>query len=129
MLLSLNLPPKDYIVMSGGSMLAHGLKDFINDLDIYAKDKAWEKACSISTPIPTSRNVGQVIKLFDEKIEILNKWAPGEWNVDELINTADIIEGIQFINLEYLEKWMLTSKREKDLVNAKIIREYLNSLA
>ncbi len=57
-------------------------------------------------------------------IEIYGDWFPGEWSVDELIDTADIVDGIRFVNLASVIEWKKRMGREKDLNDLILIEEY-----
>jgi hypothetical protein len=126
-LLSLSLPAEDYAIFGSGPMFAHGIKDLNHDLDVIAKGMAWKKAGEIAPSIQTRLNIGRVIELFNGEIEIFNDWAPGSWNIDDLIDSAEIIEGIRFVGLENLLRWKKLMNRPKDWDHIKQIEEYLQN--
>jgi len=123
--LSLNLPTDDYAIFGSGPLYAHGIIKNPRDLDIIARGKAWKKALKLGKPqkLPLG---DKVIRLFDGKIEIINAWSPGKWDTDKLIDTAEIIEGIRFVNLKTVLKWKKRVARPKDLKHIKMVEEYLN---
>ncbi len=124
-LLSLKLNPADYIVFGSTPMWLYGLKDLFSDIDILARGEAWAKATRLGkVEIPAS-GASKVVRLFDGDVEIFDGWYPGEWNVDELIDNAIVVEGIRFANLEDVIKWKKAFGREKDLEHARVIEEYL----
>ena len=122
---SLGLSADDYAVFGSGPMFAHGIKDLGHDLDIIARGNAWRQACSTSSP-PTAIFGGLVVNLFNGEIEIFDSWALGDWDVNDLIDTAEIIEGIRFVTLENVVKWKRLMGREKDQIHIKMIEDYLN---
>ena len=122
---SLGLSADDYAVFGSGPMFAHGIKDLGHDLDIIARGNAWRQACSTSSP-PTAIFGGLVVNLFNGEIEIFDSWVPGDWDVNDLIDTAEIIEGIRFVTLGNVVKWKRLMGREKDLIHIKMIEDYLN---
>lgn len=133
-LLSLNLPPEDYAVFGSGPMFAHGLKDLGHDLDLVARRKAWDQASTYSAPVTTKSGDGQVIELFsheteagktEAEIEIFDSWAPGEWDINALIDAAEEIGGIRFVQLEAVLAWKKAKNREKDIEHIRLIEEYL----
>jgi hypothetical protein len=125
-LLSLELPTGDYAVFGSGPLAARGLIEFSTDIDIVARSKAWEKAEEYGTPEETRARFGDVISLFENKIEIYNGWPNGNWNIDTLIETADIIDGIRFVNLQNVLKWKKERNLPKDVVQIKLIEDYLS---
>ena len=122
---SLGLSADDYAVFGSGPMFAHGIKDLGHDPDIIARGNAWRQACSTSSP-QTAIFGGLVVNLFNGEIEIFDSWAPGDWDVNDLIDTAEIIEGIRFVTLENVVKWKRLMGREKDQIHIKMIEDYLN---
>lgn len=122
---SLDLSADDYTVFGSGPMFAHGIKDLGHDLDVIARGSAWRQACSISSP-QTAIWGGLVVNLFDGEIEIFDSWAPGDWDVNDLIDTSEIIDGIRFVILENVMKWKRLMGREKDQIHIKMIEDFLN---
>ncbi len=125
-LLSLNLPTGDYVIFGSGPLYACGITKNLRDLDVIARGEAWKKALKLGKPqkLPLGN---KAIRLFNGKIEIINAWAPGKWDIDELIDTAEIIEGIRFVNLKAVLKWKKRMARPKDLKHIKMIEEYLRN--
>lgn len=124
-LLSLDLPGQDYAVFGSGPLYAHGLIDDLSDIDVIARGKAWQKAKSLGEAVDTSFGKESLVRLFDGKIEISNCWGPGEKDIDEPIESADIIDGVRFVNLETTLKWKKIYARDKDQKHIKLLEEYL----
>lgn len=124
---SLYLPTEDYAIMGRACMVAHGLIEMGEDIDIIARGRAWEEACKIAEPQIPASGIGKVVELFNNKIEIFDTWGPGTWDVNELIDTAEIIEGVKFVTLENIRKWKQIYGREKDLIHIKIIDDYFKT--
>jgi len=127
LLKSLDLPTEDYAVFGSGPMYIHGLKDIGHDIDLIARDLAWEKAKELGKTEEMRLNKGEVITLFNGAIEIFNTWTSSNWNIDELIDTAEIIDGIRWVKLENVLKWKKEMSREKDLEHIKLIEKYLST--
>lgn len=125
-LISLGLSGDDYAVFGSGPIFAHGIKDLGHDLDVIARGKAWRQACALASPIYAIWGNGLVVKLFNGEIEIFDIWGPGDWDVNDLIDTAEIIEGIRFVTLENVVKWKRLMGREKDRIHIKMIEDHLN---
>ena len=58
-------------------------------------------------------------------MEFFNGWAWGNWTADELIDSADIIDEIRFVSLQYVLKWKQLMDRKKDLQDIELITAYL----
>src|SRR5947209_792861 len=124
-LLSLQLPVEHYVVFGSGPLLAHGIKDDVRDLDILARGPAWSIAITRGTPsVPPSGN-GLVVELFDGNIEIFSRWVTDDWKADELIDGAEIIDGIPFVPLDVVLLWKRTTARKKDRQDIESLEHYL----
>lgn len=124
-LLTLNLPTNDYALFGSAQMFLHGIKELGHDIDIIARDEAWKKAQSLGVVEKTKLGDGYVVTLFDGEIEIFNDWVPDKWDINELIDTADLIENIRYVTLNNLIKWKKAMGRPKDVEHLKMIEDYL----
>jgi hypothetical protein len=125
-LLSLELPPEDFVIFGSGPLLAHGIKDNVPDLDVLARGEAWRKATEFETPEPAPSGIGKVIRPFGDNIEIFDDWMPKGWDVNELIDKADVIEGIRFIPLKTVLEWKEFVHRPKDEDDIALLRKHLH---
>ena len=127
-LLSLHLPLEDYAVFGSGPMFAHGIKESVRDLDLIARGKAWEKARQLGKIEETKLKFGNVITLFDGEIEIYDSWVPArKWDINRLIDTSDVIEGIRFVKRDDVLRWKRMRNTPKDIEHIKLIENYLVS--
>ncbi len=124
-LILLKLPSSDFAVFGSGLLFVYGLIDGARDVDLIARGAAWEKAAKIQKSEICASGKGMVIKLFDGNVKVFNEWSPGEWDTNELIDTAETIEGIKFVTLENVLKWKKLKGKEKDLTHIKLIEEFL----
>lgn len=123
-LLSLQLTKGDYAVFGSGPMYIHGLRYSIHDLDLIARGRAWEEAIWMGKPSVTEKGKGNRILLFGGDIEIFDAWAPGEWDINDLIDNAEVFEGMRFVRLEYVLEWKKMMGREKDMIDIHRIESY-----
>jgi len=123
---SLGLPSEDFVVFGSGPLLAHRLKDDIPDLDVLARGKAWQQAQRFAAPERAPSGVGSIIRA-PGNIEIFDAWPlKGKgWNVDWLIDSAEIIDGIRFVPLETVLNWKESAGRPKDEDDVALLRKYL----
>ena len=63
--------------------------------------------------------------LWNDEIELYRDWKPGQWDIQKLINDAEIIDGLSFVRLERVIEWKKLSCREKDLKDIEIIERFL----
>lgn len=125
-LAKLNLPIDQYVVVSSGSLAVRGIRD-ARDLDVIVADKLWHQL-SQQYPVIQEGDI-QKIDVGTKDIEILGAGSAFQdssiASVDELIDTADVIGGIRFINLQLLKRFKQKMGRDKDLKDIELIDQYL----
>ncbi len=124
----LNLPLGQYIVVGSGTMEALGIRkskdiDLVVTEDLYKEfeKKGWEKK-------QVSENR---FGIKQGKYEMFKDFVCGNYRPDaaELINNAQIINGLPFLPLEELLKFKKELGREKDLKDIELIEEYLKQVS
>ncbi len=121
---ALELPSEHYVVFGSGPLLAHGLTS-ASDLDIVARADAWERATRLAPVRPAASGTGHVVHFYDRQIEVFDRWIPGGWDVDELIDTAEVIDGVRFVPLPTVMRWKLQMARPKDARHVDALRRHL----
>ena len=122
---SLGMPTKDFAIFGSGPMYPHGLKYLDRDIDIIARGDAWKVAVSFKPPVKEKHNLWDLVSLFNGKIEIFTGWAPGIWQVDKLIDSAEIFYGLRFVRLEKVLMYKKMLNRPKDKKDIALIEAYL----
>jgi len=124
---SLDLPIGKYAIFGSGPMGIRSLRE-MHDIDIiideeiynqYKKKEGWE-----IKDIKEDGNCFRGLINHSLNIEMWRDWYV-DWNVDELIKDAEIIESMPFVRIESLLKWKKFYGKEKDLKDAEIIEKYL----
>lgn len=118
----LKLPVGKYALFGSAPLGIRGLKN-CHDIDIIVtndlfneyKEKRWE--------IKRMPHGSQY--LWNDKIELWRDWKPGEWDIEQLIREAEIIDKLPFVRLERVLKWKKLNGREKDLKDIKKIEKFL----
>ncbi|MBN2112649.1 MAG: hypothetical protein JW785_00820 [Acidimicrobiia bacterium] len=119
LLRSLNLPAGDYAVFGSGPLLVRAIIERAGDLDVLCRGAAWEQAQRLG---PTQEQHGvPVVSLFDGAVTLGVRWAVGDLDADDLINTAEEIDGLPFVRLEHVAAYKRLAGRPKD-------REHLRRL-
>ncbi|MBI2595214.1 hypothetical protein HYW46_00575 [Candidatus Daviesbacteria bacterium] len=103
---ALNLPRDEFVVVSSGSMAVRGIRD-ARDLDILVTDKLWS-SLSEKYPIKNENGIDK-IEVHSKDIEILGAGSifrdSSIASLEEIFRSADIFDGIRYINLELLKKF------------------------
>lgn len=116
----------DFAVFGSGPMYIRNIKEKLKDLDIIVNQKGWNKLIQHYESKKTNSGFGNVIIIKGEKeIEIFDMWDLGKWDLNELIETSDKIEEVNFVTLENVLKWKKEMNREKDVEDIKKINEFL----
>ena len=117
----LNLPKNEFAIFGSGPIGIRKLRD-CNDIDIIVKKKLWD---NLVKKYPLKKGHFDCI-LIGKNIEVYNTWTPGKWDIDFLIENADVFEEIRFVKLKNVLKWKEKKNRKKDIKDIKIIKEYLS---
>jgi hypothetical protein len=123
----LELPKGKYVIFGSGPLAIRKIRD-THDLDVIVTKDVFEDFKNKGWKL---RDVGYSRFLEKDGIELWYEWGPGEWNVEELIRDADIIDGMSFVRLESVLEWKKRNwrdkRREKDLKDVKTIEAYMAS--
>ncbi len=112
---SLKLPEGDFAIFGSGPLIVREIVPASNDLDIICRGRAWDYIRGVGeAEYLTEYNV-DIVTMFDGSLTFGNKWGIGAFDTDELIDNAEIIDGLPFVRLEYVAKYKKISKRPKDL--------------
>jgi len=114
---ALNLPPDQFVVFGSGPMGIRGLKE-IGDIDLLVTEKLWKEL--LKTHESKDR---REIKLSPH-VDAIMIWFPGEWDVDDLIAEADVIDGIRFVKLKWVHAWKSLRMAPKDEKDLKVLEAY-----
>ena|SRR3989344_1412854 len=123
---ALNLPRDQYVIVGSGAMAAHGIRE-ANDFDVLVSMDLWDKLSKDHTIVMSGKT--ENIQLGD--IQILGNGSmyriPEIASIEDMINTAETIEGHKFLDLKLVKKFKLNEGREKDLKDVELIDKYLNN--
>jgi predicted nucleotidyltransferase len=121
LLRSLYLAEGDYAVFGSGPLIVRGVIEATNDLDILSRGIAWATAAAAGELVELREHGVTVVSLFDGAITVGTEWAIGDFDVDELIDTAEMIDGIPFVRLEHVVAYKRLAGRPKDLEHLKLL--------
>ena len=113
--LRLKLPVGDYAIFGSGPLLARGIIDDVNDIDIICRADAWQQAQELGELVYLDEYDVHVVSIDNQRITIGTSWGIGEFNIDELIDTAEEIDDLPFVRLRYVVEYKKIARRPKDL--------------
>ncbi len=113
----LNLPPQEFAIFGSGPLAIRGLIPLANDLDILCRQDVWETVSSVGTIeyLPTYEVT--VATMFNGAVTFGTKWGIGDFDVEELIDTAEIIDALPFVRLEHVIRYKQIRSSAKDLLH------------
>ncbi|MBK5267417.1 MAG: hypothetical protein JJE47_08265 [Acidimicrobiia bacterium] len=121
---SLDLPPGDFAVFGSGPLIIRGIIDGTNDLDVISRGPAWERACVVGEVEFVEEYGVDIVQCFDHAITIGRSWGYGEFDINQLIDTAETIDGLPFVQLEHVIAYKQIAGRPKDLDHLRRLKAF-----
>ena len=112
---SLKLPQGDFAIFGSGPLIVREIVPASNDLDIICRGRTWDYIRGVGEPEYLTEYNVDIVTMFDGSLTFGNKWGIGTFDTDELIDNAELIDGLPFVGLEYVAEYKKISKRPKDL--------------
>ncbi len=121
---SLNLPVGQYAVFGSAPMAIRKIRES-HDIDMVVTEELYQHLKDHGWKDKVSNNGSKM--LHKDEFEVGMSWEFGEYKPDvaNLIQNADMFEGIPFVKLEEVLKWKKAWGRDKDQVDIKLIEEYM----
>lgn len=119
----LHLPIGDFAIFGSGPMIVRGHISGANDLDVICRGEAWEIACSRGVVSYDERHDVSLASHCNGRVTFGTEWAIGDFDVDNLIDTAEIIDGLPFVQLRHVIEYKETRASAKDLVHLELYRQ------
>lgn len=123
----LNLPLGKYAVIGSGVMAAHGIRDY-KDIDLLVspdlydelRHKGWKEKAVRPDFVVIEKGIFEA----GPNIMTLPTYEP---DINELIDKADIINGVAFVRLTDVIDFKRAMARPKDLEDIGMVEKYLNN--
>lgn len=120
LLRSLDLPLGDYAIFGSGPLIIRGIIEGTNDLDIITRGPTWDHLQAIGH-VAEFEGGNLRVDLFEERLTFGSTWKYGEFDLDELIDTAEIIDDLPFVRLEHVIAYKTAAGRPKDLEHLRLL--------
>ena len=112
---SLNLPAGNVAIFGSGPLLVRGIIDKASDIDIICRGAAWRRAQEPGELNYLADCDVHVVSLEDGRISLGCRWGIGRFDVDELIDSAEIISGLPFVGMHFVVDYKRIAAQPKDL--------------
>ncbi|MGD8373586.1 MAG: hypothetical protein PVI21_01885 [Candidatus Woesebacteria bacterium] len=116
----LNLPKNSYVVVGGGTLVALGLLDWDEDVDICVAPEIFELYKSNGW---RQEKWGDKIVLKNDVYDVGVGF--GDWTLADLLADSMLVNDIPFISLKKLLQWKQRMGRPKDLLHIELIKKYI----
>lgn len=120
---ALNLPAQNYAVFGSGPLIIRGLIPFSNDLDIICRGEAWEMVQKIGQVQYLEKYDVTIVSLMDGIITFGTQWGIGNPNIDDLIDSSELIAQIPFVSLKHVIRYKRLRNSLKDQSHIEAIRQ------
>ncbi len=124
---ALDLPAAHFAVFGSGPLLVRRIIDDANDIDVICRGAAWEKVQTLGPTEYLDEYDVTIVSLDDGRLTFGTRWAIGDFDIDELIDTAEIIDGLPFVRLEHVVAYKEFANRDKDRAHIAAWRAYDHS--
>ncbi len=111
----LDLPPFDYAIFGSGPLIIRNIIPLANDLDIICRDDAWEAVLDAGQPEFLREYDTTIVSMENGAITFGTAWGIGQFDINTLIDTAEIICGLPFVQLQYVLEYKKIRGMPKDL--------------
>ena len=125
----LNLPTGDFAIFGSGPLIIRHIVPASNDLDIICRRQAWEDVKTMGELEYLAEYDLSIVKMLDGRLTFGSRWGIGNFDTDELIGDAEIIDGLPFVRLEHVEHYKKISKRPKDLKHLQALESYRQAIS
>ena len=125
----LNLPVGDFAIFGSGPLVVRGIIPASNDLDILCRRLAWKTVQEIGELEYLSDYDVTIVTMCDGRLTFGPEWGIGNFDINELIDSAEVIDGLPFVRLEHLACYKGIIKRPKDLEHLQALEAYKKTIS
>ena len=118
----LELTPGEYAIFGSGPIIVRGLIPFSNDLDIICRGNTWQSLLRNSQAEFLDEYDATVVSMANGAVTFGSTWGIGKFDTDALIESAETISGLPFVQLRYVIEYKMIRSMPKDLTHLEAIR-------
>jgi hypothetical protein len=118
----LDLPQRDFAIFGSGPLIVRNVIPFTNDLDIICRKEAWEIVLAAGQRRFLHEYETTIVAMENDAITFGTAWGIGQFDTNVLIDTADIIRGLPFVQLQYVIEYKKIRGQPKDLAHIEAAR-------
>ena len=119
-LAALDLAAGEYAVFGSGPLAIRGLINDPNDLDILCRGETWERIRRTGS-VETQSDGSKIVSFQDGQLTFGNTWAYGSFDIDDLIQSAEIIDGLPFVLMKHVVAYKEIRGNDRDQIHLELI--------
>jgi len=120
-LIEFGLDCDDFVLFGSAPLLAYGLREDIRDLDVVTRGRTWRHVSARGISDVGAVSGDTVTHFWGGRIQFSQGWISPAWDPDELIDSAEVIEGLRFARLTDVLAYKQVLRRPKDIVDIRRI--------
>jgi hypothetical protein len=124
-LIQLDLDRDNFVIFGSGPLLAHGIRRNIHDLDVVARGSAWHRVFDQGIPSSGKISGAPATCFWGGRIQFFREWISTDWDSNDLIDHAEIIEGLRFARLADVLSYKRMLMRPKDIMDIHAITKFI----
>lgn len=110
----LKLPAGEFAIFGSGPLAVRGVIDSVGDLDVLCTSRAWNVVARIGRIEHLPEYDVDIVTLQDGRLSFGRSWGIGEFDIRRLIETAEMIDGLPFVQLEHVVAYKRLRGSDKD---------------
>ena len=116
--------PEDYAIFGSGPLLIRGIIESSNDLDVLCGPVSWRRALAIGKKVHLTDYGVDIVSVLDNRITFGTSWGIGHFDTMALVSSADVIDSLRFVRLEYVAAYKTIRANEKDRRHLAALQDY-----
>lgn len=116
--------PEDYAIFGSSPLLARGIIESSNDLDVLCGPESWSRVLAIGKTVHLKDYGVDIVSVLDNRVTFGTSWGIGCFDTIALVSSADVIDSLRFVRLEYVVAYKTIRANEKDRRHLAALRDY-----
>ncbi|GAA1664749.1 hypothetical protein GCM10009830_07860 [Glycomyces endophyticus] len=118
--------PADFVIAGSAWLFVTGHRTYLSDIDILARGTTWLRACELAEGglgkwARAEASGDMAIRLYGGLVEVFNRWILPEPGTDQLIDSAEFIDGLPFMQREEVVRYKRFLDRDKDQLDLAVL--------
>ena len=113
-----------YAVFGSGPLVVRGIVPDAGDLDVLCTSEAWSIVAARGNVEYLPEYDVTIASMLDGALTFGTTWGIGEFDVLELIATAETIDGLPFVRLEHVVRYKTIRNSEKDRCHLDLLKRW-----